>query len=49
MQQWSGRGLWLPGQRAAHLHIGSVEIPERGQGRGQPLSAVPDPQGLEVA
>ena len=43
------RGPCLPWQRVAHLHIGSVEIPERGQGRGQPLGAVPDPQGLQVA
>lgn len=33
----------------AYLHVGSVEIPERGEGGRQPLSAVPDPQGLEMA
>lgn len=36
-------------QRAAHLHVGSVEVPERGEGSRQPLGAVPDPQSLEVA
>lgn len=38
-----------PLQKATHLHIGSVEIPERGQGSRQPLCAVTDPQGLQVA
>lgn len=44
-----GGGLWLSVQRLAHLHVGSVEVPERGEGSRQPLGAVPDPQGLEVA
>lgn len=33
----------------AHLDIGSIEIPERGEGSRQSLRAVPDPQGLEMA
>ena len=33
----------------AHLDIGSIEIPERGESRRQSLSTVPDPQGLEMA
>lgn len=33
----------------AHLHVGRVEVPERGEGGRQPFGAVPDPQGLEVA
>lgn len=33
----------------AHLHVGSVEVPERGEGGRQSLSAVPNPQGLEMA
>lgn len=39
----------VPVQRAAHLHIGSIEIPERGQGSRQSLCAVTDPQGLQMA
>lgn len=35
-------------QRVAHLHIGSVEVPEGGEGSREPLGAVTDPQGLEV-
>lgn len=59
--QGEGRsvGGWAAGARAggsgfqsrgaADLHVGSVEIPERGEGGRQPLGAVPDPQGLEMA
>lgn len=39
----------VPVQRAAHLHVGSIEIPERGQGSRQPLCAVTDPQSLQMA
>lgn len=44
-----GWGSGSPCRGAAYLHIGGVEIPERGEGSRQPLSAVPDPQGLEMA
>lgn len=37
------------GTGLAHLHVGCVEVPERGQRGRQPLRAVPDPQGLEMA
>lgn len=36
-------------QKAAHLHVGSIEIPERGQGSRQPFCAVTNPQGLQMA
>lgn len=39
----------VPVQRDAHLHVGSIEIPERGQGSRQSLCAVTDPQGLQMA
>lgn len=48
-ERWWGLGPQLSGHRVAHLHIGGVEIPERGEGGREALSAVPDPQGLEVA
>jgi hypothetical protein len=34
---------------ATHLHIGSVKIPERSKGSRQSLSAVTNPQGLQMA
>lgn len=37
------------GTGLAHLHIGRVEVPERGERSRQPLCAVADPQGLEMA
>lgn len=33
----------------AHLNIGSIEIPERSKCSRQPLSAVTNPQGLQMA
>lgn len=48
----AGAGTGGSGSRhrgVAHLHVGSVEIPERGEGGRQPLGAIPDPQGLEMA
>lgn len=44
-----GQQARAQGTGLAHLHIGRVEVPERGEGGRQPFRAVPDPQGLEMA